>query len=91
MDSNNRHTLIIPGDEIDFTKETRGSCHRGSSSFPWVRVSGTDTLKRMELTGVRERERERELVMHLDTRWFISRSLFVLTDRKWITEGYTVT
>lgn len=41
MDGNSSHTLIIPADEIDFTKETGASCRRRSSSLPGVRVSGT--------------------------------------------------
>lgn len=64
----------------------------GSSSLPGMGGSGThaDTYKEDGATRS-ERGREREPVMHLDTRWFISRSLFVLIDRKWIAEGQTVT
>lgn len=51
--------------------------------FPRYRVSRTDTELRTERTG--------QSGQHLDTRWFISRSLFVLADRKWIAEGQTVT
>lgn len=44
-----------------------------------------------ESEGKEEGEGEREVVMHLDTRWFISRFLFVLSDRKQIAEDQSVT
>lgn len=68
---------------LDITSEKRTNCCQGSHT----RVLLT---RACVCVWARESEREKGGGVHLDTRWLISRSIFVLIDRKWITEDQTV-